>query len=102
MFAVQLVELGVIRGAVLGAVPPAPVTAFGGQDGFVGVGEGLARGSGRFAGGVGFAGGRTAVRLRALSGALIGVARVSEKIPGANIFAVADPHVEIRADPRGG
>ena len=67
------------------AEPPAPVAAFGYEQSFVSAGEAFAR--------------KCIACFGALDRPLIGFSRVAQKIPCADVLAVTDPDVEIRADP---
>src|SRR6516225_1494950 len=87
VLAIERVKLRVVCGAVLGTVPPAPVTAFGRKERFFCRGE-------RFR------------RRRAFSsifvrgfGAGIGFARVPKEFPGSYVLAAADPYVKVRINP---
>src|SRR6266481_4098708 len=89
VLAEKRVELRVIRGAVFRAKPPAPIAALGGQQGFARLAER------RFARGI-----LAAFRAR-IRGASKRFSGVPEQLPGRDIFAVSDPHVEVRIDPGG-
>ena len=90
MLAVQLVEFGVVRRAVLGPEPPAPVAAFRREQSFVRARS--LRSPLRDL--------RRASRRGTLRGPLVGLARVAQQVPGPHVFRVPDPHIEIRVDPR--
>src|SRR5580692_2846733 len=89
MLSVERIEFRVVGGTVLRTVPPAPVTSFGGQEGFLRLLQS------RF--------GRSAIPalLSGLHGLTVSLAGVPEQLPRGNIFAVANPHVKIRINPRG-
>ena len=79
MPAEQVVELEVVLGGMIVAVPPEPVAALGDEHFVAGARDGA---------GVG------------LPGRLERLARIGQLAPGALIVAMADPDVEVRVDPR--
>src|SRR5260370_31083045 len=90
MFSIERIKLRVIRGAVFGAEPPAPVAALGGQQRFAGL---LKR---RFGGSVGPS------LLSCFDGVSVGLARIPQQFPGGDVFSVPDPHVKVCVDPGSG
>ena len=79
MLAIELIQFAIVRGMVLRAIPPIPVTTFRDQQFFISQG-GL------------------------LCGNLVGIggkeiACCSELVPRYVIFRRADPNIEIRVDP---
>src|SRR6266576_6248127 len=79
MLAVKFVDVAIVGGMVLGAVPPIPVAAFGNQEFFVG---------------------ELALGLHALrSSMMVGFASLEEIVPGAVVFRSADPDIEVGRDP---
>src|SRR6266576_1082336 len=79
MLAVKFVDVAIVGGMVLGAVPPIPVAAFGNQEFFVG---------------------ELALGLHALrSSMIVGFASLEEIVPGAVVFRSADPDIEVGRDP---
>jgi hypothetical protein len=78
----ELIELGAVGGFVFGAIPPAPVAAFGDEDLFVGEGA-------LFGGDFVFV-------------LVEGGAGVAEVLPGAVVFLGADPDIEVGVDPGAG
>src|SRR5689334_20302836 len=82
MFAIELVEIGIVGGVVLGAIPPIPIAAFGDEELF----------TGELAGG--FLGEQRSF--------IVEIACGFEVVPGFVIFRSSDPNVEIGVDPGAG
>src|SRR5215467_13468011 len=87
MFAVKRIELRVVRGAVFGTEPPAPVAALSGKKRLV-----------RFP--------EPCFRWRVWSSVLVRFGRPSvsfagipKQFPCSDVFAVANPHIEIGVNP---
>ena len=88
MLAIKGIKLCVIRGAVLGAKPPAPIAPFSGQERFVRLVDG------------GFRGRTGPALLVRFNSPGVDLAGIPEKFPSGDVFAVADPDVEIGVNPR--
>src|SRR5215468_4985241 len=88
MFTIERVELRIIRRAVLGSKPPAPVAALGSQQRFLGLLQRL------------FARRVFAALLTCFFRFAVDFTRVPEQFPGLDILRVADPHIEVGIDPR--
>src|SRR6266436_3204371 len=87
MLSIESVEFRIIRRAVFGTVPPAPITSLSSQQRFLRV---LQRG---------FRWRAVTLLLPSVYGAAIGFAGVPKEFPRSNIFAVPDPDIEIRINP---
>ena len=82
MPAIQLIEVTIIGGMVLRAIPPVPVAAFGDEQLFPR---------------------QLALRFRnAIGVAIIVLARLRKQVPGLIVFGRANPYIEVRVDPRTG
>src|SRR2546430_17283609 len=88
MLAIKGIKLCVIRGAVLGAKPPAPIAPFSGQERFVRLVDGGFRGR---------TGPALLVRFNSPGRDLAGI---PEKFPSGDAFAVGGPDVRIGGNPR--
>src|SRR5215469_18548282 len=79
---IQLIEVTIIGGMVLRAIPPVPVAAFGDEQLFPR---------------------QLALRFRnAVGVAIIVLARLRKQVPGLIVFGRANPYIEVRVDPRSG
>src|SRR5579859_7451147 len=87
VLAIERVKLRVVCGAMLGAIPPAPVASFGSKQRFFGVAQRLYC--------------RCALSSLFVSRfrARISLSRVPKEFPGSYVLAAADPHVEVCIDP---
>src|SRR6266478_3845446 len=85
----ESVEFRVVRRAVLGAEPPAPIAALRGEKRFLRSFEsGLSR--------------RIVAALRAgFHGMRVGFTRIPKQFPGGHVLTMSDPDIKICIDPRG-
>src|SRR5256885_17229488 len=79
MLAIELVEVSIVRGMVLGAIPPIPITALSDEQFLI---RQLARG---------FFGARRSF--------VVEIARCLQEVPSFVVFGSADPDVEVGVDP---